>query len=260
MGSWTANDQPGNLYTGMWSPFFGQGYTGFYWSPSPTNLNDVIGEPVLKQSSGPLFGAKIGFNISPQFQLGLSFGCALTKFSFTDDAWNTIGDTFSESEATLLSIGRTVQSTDNSVPSEGSMILLLATGSYAFMPEGQFIPYVSFGAGVALHSGAPSIVYNLTQTWVGTSSSYGLNVAYATKTSFAFNLGLGVKICLGEGMGFKLEASGIFSPVSLDEQLTTSFSRTHASWIAYTPYDETASVQKSGRIIIGILGGFFFGF
>jgi len=261
MGSWTAEGQPSDLMTGRWSPHFGKGYDDFNWGTDLTTLDDVIGEPVIKQNSGPLMGIKFGFHLTTQLQIGLSFAYALTKFQYTDEAWRDIEDTLTEGADLLESVGRTVQPTNDSVQSEGSMILLMFNANYSFIPYGQFLPYVSFGAGLTLHSGAPSLSYFLAQSWgIFGGSTYGLDVSYVTKTSLALSLGMGAKIFLGEAFGIKIEANGIFSPVSLDEEMTTSFSRTMTGWTEYYPYDDVISTQKSSRIIVSLQGGLFFAF
>lgn len=259
-GTMKGQDVPSDLNTGMWSPWFGQGYTGFYWGDGPDSMDDVIGEPVVNQEAGAFGGVRLGYNINPRFQIEFMFNYGFKGLKFDDEAWDVISSVPDDTVERLESIGRNPNFTDNSISSIGKTYMYGVNLNINLITEGSFIPYFSIGIGAVTDTESPVISYDCTQYSFGESANYTLDVIYETKTAIAFSAGVGGKIILGKNFGLKLEVRGASAKLSLDQNLETAFSRTAPIWAEYESYDKTAVTQTGNQLMIGGGIGLFFSF
>jgi hypothetical protein len=261
-GMQTAENVASNLLTGMSSPWYGAGYTGFYWSAAgPATLNADIAGSMLKMDAGALAGLKLGFNLSEMIQLEAYFGYGFSGYSIDDTIWGDFTTAKARTIAAIQGIsGRTVTFTDNSLQKAGKTILGGLNLNIMFGSGGSVVPYASIGGGVMSVSEAPSIAWSMRQTSAGVPATYDLDVTYTTKMAFLFSAGLGVKFYIGPNYGIKIEGRGNMVMTSIDKIVNTDFSATGSSWIPYTPYSNTALTEKGSPIFGGGLIGFFFGF
>lgn len=258
LGSMNVEDVPSDLYTGRWSPWFGQGYTDFTWpGETPVSMDSVIGAPVLRQGAGLFTGAEVGWNFHPRFQVYAAFCAYFSGLKFNGDAWDTVEAVISDSVDVITSNGREVMYNNNSENSGGKTYLISVGINFYLLTDGPVIPYLLVGAGMVLNSGTPSISYSLEQTYSGTSAAYSLDVTYDKKIAFAPVFGLGAKKYLGSFFGVKAELKGILAPLYADQNVKTTFTRETSSWTPYTDYEGTSAVQKGSRIILDLGVGFF---
>ncbi len=261
-GLQTAQNVASDLLTGMSSPWYGAGYTGFYWAATgPAKLDaDIVG-PMLKLDAGAMAGIKLGFNLTEMLQLEAYFGYGFSGYSIDDTVWGDFTTAGTKTVSSLQAIaGRTVSFTDNSIQKAGKTILGGLNLNIMFGSGGSVVPYASIGAGMMSVSDAPSIAWLLQQTALGYPATFTLDVTYATKMAFLFNAGFGLKFYLGPNYGIKLEGRGNLVMSSIDKLVNTSFSGSSSVWIQYTNYSNTALTEKGTPFFGTGIIGFFFGF
>lgn len=261
LGAGSVENLPPDLYTGRWSPWFGQGYIDFIWpDETPETMNTLIGEAVLRQGAGLSAGAKFGWNFHPRFQLDAVFCYYFSGLKFKGGAGDTINSVLADSAEVLLANGREV-TTNRSVEISAGKTYLFGLELHFFLrTEGEFLPYVFAGGAVVINSGTPSFSYVMEQSYAGTSASYNLDVTYDKKTAIAPVFGLGVKKYFGSFFGVKAEVSGVLAPLKADQNIETSFSRETASWTPFIDYDAVAAEQKGNRVILHMGLGIFITF
>jgi hypothetical protein len=261
-GLLTAENVASDLLTGMSSPWYGVGHSGFYWSTTgPAKLDTAIGGSMLKKDGGALAGLKLGFNLSRTIQAELYFNYGFAGYSVDQAVWDEFATSKARTTASLTASGRTLLWTDNSLQKAGKTIVGGLNLNFGFPTGGGIMPYVSVGAGIMSVSDLPLISWSLNQSSApGNSGTYGMDISYESKMAILFNGGLGLKLLLGPNYGLKIEGRGNMALVSLDKMLETDFARTNSTWVAYTPYSGTALTEKGSPIFISAFVGFFYGF
>ncbi|MCJ7487342.1 MAG: hypothetical protein MUQ25_14435, partial [Candidatus Aminicenantes bacterium] len=224
-GTGTASDNPTDLYTGSWSPFFGQGFENFSWPSGIATLDSVVGKSVLERKSGPLVGLKIGFRIIPRIQVEGFFEYCLSKFQFTDAAWNKVEDVTAAAMDSLEGSGRNPDLTDLSVRKEGKAMNFGLNVNFDMAKDGMIIPYLSLGGCVSLLQGFPSLNFAIEQSYDTDSATYGLMLDYADFTAIGFGGGIGARIYMGDNRGIKIEARGMYLPIKVGQRFESTFSR-----------------------------------
>lgn len=266
-GKMSAGTPAADLYSGKWSPWFGDGYDSYIWSwlspPQTDPLDNVIGNAIVNQKGGIIAGLNLGYNLSPMFQIELMFRYGFSGLVFDDAAWSEIVECYNNS-VDAMGNNYDVTPINNSVQSAGNTFILGLNFNINFM-QGQLIPYFSVGAGIVVNSDSPSVHYKFTNhlsswVWGETEATYTLDVTYQTKIAIAPNAGIGFKIFMGDNFGIKVEARGVYAPLSLDQNIKTTFTDDSAFWIEFDDYDKVGVTQKGSRIIVIPGIGFFFSF
>jgi opacity protein-like surface antigen len=258
-GTGTATDNPTDLYTGDWSPFFGAGYDAFSWYPTDiANLDSVIGNGILERKSSPQFGLKVGFRVSPRIQVEGFFEFCLSKFRFTDAAWGQYEETITESMDSLESFDRSPNATDLSTREEGKAMTFGLNVNIDLAMDGMVIPYVSLGGVVSLLQGFPSLDYALEQSLGSSSATYGFMLDYADVTAIGFGGGIGARIYMGNDMGIKIEARGTYLPIKAEQRFEATFDRVGTAFYTFPEYNAIAATEKINQFVITLNAGFFF--
>lgn len=260
-GLLTAEDVASNLFTGMSSPWYGAGHTGFYWSPTgPAKLDGDIEGPMLKKESGALAGIKLGFNVSRSFQVEFFFNYGFSGYAIDDASWANFAASKSKSISAIQAVPRTVTFDDMSLQKAGKAILGGVNLKVGFPVQGPIMPYVTVGAGMMSISDTPLISWSMKQSDLFGSATYTMDITYASKMAILLDAGFGIKFYLGPNYGLELEGRGNMAMVSLDKNLVTGFQSVGGGWIPYTPYDRIALTEKGSPIFATGTLGFFYGF
>lgn len=251
------------LFSGRYSPWFGQGYEDFGWSGhnSPLSLDSVLGAAVIKQQNGFLTGIKFGFNILPRFQIELVYKVGEPSIAFDDDAWELIRSVLLDSVDTLREADRRVDYKDGSRRSEERTSLFGLNINFNILVRGPIIPYVSLGIVSVKHgTDTAHIEYSLTQHLGDEgAATYGLSVQNLREDAGACpNFGLGTKIFLGKNLGIKIETKAVYARLRVEQWVATGFHRDGQIWLVYDEYHDIAAIQKTNRFLIdGGIGLFF---
>ena len=262
-GVLTAEDVASDLLTGMWSPWFGTGYTGFFWgSPAPTKLDTPLGASNLAKEPSFLAGVRLGFNVTPMFQIELFYQYGFSAYKIDDTLWDAFAKTKAETLAVFQTIpGRNPVFTDNSVQAAGKTNMFGLNFNISLPTQSAITPYLSLGGGMMTFSDFPAISFSFTQTSGSTSATYKLDMTYTSKTAYFFGAGVGLKIPLGDNFGIKAEARGNLAMLSFDKNLATTFSAPPGyGWITYTNYDKVILTEKGTSFLIGGALGLYYSF
>lgn len=267
MGNSMAEKGAPDLFSGRYSPWFGQGYRDFNWSGSnpPQSLDNVLGAAVVNQQNGFLRGIKFAINVHPRFQLELSFKGGNAGIEFDDDAWEVISSILPDSVDTIREADRTVDYEDASRQSGAGTSLFSLNINFNVLVKGPIIPYVSLGIVSVRNDENPAIEYHFTQyreeegAVPAGAATYFFAVNYIRDdTSTGPHFGLGTKIFLGKNLGIKIETKAVYAKLTVEQQVWTGFDSVGPWWLDYDDYYEVAATQIINRFIFdGGIGLFF---
>ncbi|MCX6554623.1 MAG: hypothetical protein NTZ12_06345 [Candidatus Aminicenantes bacterium] len=258
-GTRSGVDVPVDLFTGDWSPFFGEGYNTFNWLNLAGHLDSVVGKPVLEQKNGAAVGIKVGANITPNFQIELFFNYVMAAMQFTDEAWSTYNKVVADDVSAMQLFHFNPVKTENSVQSSGKSMQFGLNLNVNLMAKGKFIPYLSLGAFVSKFSSPPSISYELTQG-TGATATYKLVIDYTPRTSIGFGGGLGGKLFFSDAIGLKIEFRANLVPFKIDQNVTTTFAETASYFTDFTNTSKVAVTEKINQVMLGASLGLFYTF
>jgi len=250
-----------DVYTGSWSPWFGQGYEDFHWTGlnPPLPLDDVIGAAVVNPENGWSSGFRLGVNVQAHWQIEFTFTYASYGVRFDDNAWAAVRSVIPDSTALLRAYGVEVTSKDESARSAGVTEIAGLSIHYNILDEGPVIPYVFAGVRYVDLGENKLIGYDLSQketTW-NTRARYFLDVYYKHKPLVHPSFGAGAKVFLGENLGLKLEATAIYAPLVLEQRVIATYYEDYWWWMDFTDCDRVFATQRANRfMIIGGLGLF----
>jgi hypothetical protein len=263
-GVLTAENVASDLLTGMWSPWFGIGHTSFSWmTPAPGKLDTPLGASNLAKEPGFMAGVRLGFNVTPMFQIEFFYQYGFSAYKIDDSAWDEYAKTEAETLASFQNIipSRNPNFTDNSVQAAGKTNMFGLNFNISIPTQSAITPYFSVGGGMMTFSDFPAISFSLTQSISASSSAtYGLEVTYTSKTAYFFGGGVGLKIPLGDNFGIKAEARGNLAMLSFDKNLATPFSSTTGGWTSYTDFNKIVLTEKGTSFLIGGALGLYYCF
>lgn len=259
-GAQTGENAAADLATGRWSPWFGKGYADFNWIsppgyPAPSNQLATVAGPMLTKDAGALAGVKLGFNVSPMFQIELYFQYQFAGFSIDKASWDALENAELLSDELLTHFFGTGGTVNNSIQKQGKAYMAGLNVNINFLTSGPVRPFLSIGGGIAGFSNLPEISWERHHLTV----TYAMDITYKAKTAILIGGGGGIKFFLGPNYGLKLEGRINMIMASFDKILDTDFSSS-GSWTVYTPYSGTILTEKGSPITAGGTIGFFFGF
>jgi hypothetical protein len=264
-----------DLYTGRWSPWFGQGYEDFSWKgPNPPrSLDSVIGAAVVNQENGFCSGFRLGIDIHPRWCIEFLFDKCTGGLRFEDEAWDAIKSVIPDSVNTLKTDFYLVRSKDTNVQSAGYTDLYGLNINYNILEKGSFIPYVSAGVFFIDSHEDLELAFDLErvqgggheagENWSkwGHVDGHFLWMGYSDDTSVSPSVGLGANILISQKVGIKLEAKTIYSRLKVEQKALTSYYKEGGvEWIEYDEYDNIAATHKVDRFILMLGIGFFIKF
>ena len=260
----TAEAVAGDLLTGVWSPWFGVGYTQFEWmAPAPAKLDTPLGASNLAKEPGFLAGVRLGFNVTPMFQIEFFYQYGFLAYKIDDIAWDDFAQTRLETLASFQNIipSRNPNFTDFSVQAAGKTHMFGLNFNISFPTQSAITPYFSVGGGMMTISDFPAVSFSLTQSMSPSASvTYGLDVTYASRIAYFFGGGVGLKIPLGDNFGIKAEARGNLALLSFDKNLATTFKAVGGLWTPFIPYDKVVLTEKGTSFLIAGVFGLYFCF
>lgn len=263
-GVLTAESIASDLLTGYWSPWFGAGHPRFSWmTPAPEKLDTPLGASNLAKEPSFLAGVRLGFNVTPMFQIELFYQYGFSAYKIDDTSWDAFAKTKTETLASFQNIpGRNPNFMDNSVQAAGKTNMFGLNFNISFPTQSAITPYFSLGGGMMTFSDFPAISFSLTQSVSASSSAtYTMDVTYTSKSAFFFGAGVGLKIPLGDNFGVKAEARGNLAMLSFDKNLATTFiSSAGGGWTTFTNYDKVVLTEKGTSFLIGGALGLYYCF
>ncbi len=247
-GNLTSQGPASDLYTGMWSPWFGQGFDGFFWGADPpARLDNVVGGDALAPENGPGMGIRVAYNVNDSIQFEATLDYNTKAFKIKDELATTVDSSYEKSMDLLDMAGRDPIGTKTAEYSKGKTYMAFFNVVYK-LPAQNMTPYVKAGVGLVSYSEGPSFSYDITQHDGGDSAHYVLNVSYPSGKGIGFNFAAGVKIPFSENAGLALELRDVVVKYNLDQQVNTSFDYDGSRWILYDNYGPKVAVTQSGTL------------
>ncbi len=154
----------------------------------------------LSSNSGVVYGARIGVDITPRWQVEATWERANATLAFQDE-FGRIG-----AAASIVEGGDTV--VNPGLP-QGFLNIYQFNVNYHLRKTGRVVPFVGAGAGWVNFENPPVFVARSINFF--TEGTNTLAVRLAEANSFAFNVGAGVKLHATQHIGFRLEARPLFS-------------------------------------------------
>ncbi len=247
-GNLTSQGAASDLSNGMWSPWFGQGFDGFFWGADPpARLDEVVGGEALTPENGPGMGIRIAYNVNDSIQFEATLDYNTKSFKIKDELATTIDNSFDKSMDLLTMAGRNPIGDKTAEYSKGKTYMVFLNVVYK-LPAQNMTPYVKAGVGLVSYTEGPSFSYDITQYDASTSAHYALNVNYPSGKGIGFNFAAGVKIPFSENAGLGLELRDVVVKYNLDQEVSTSFDAQGSGWIPYYNYGPKVAVTQSGTL------------